>query len=106
MASTTDSITIPSVTATYAGPSTSAPFTVSESVSARPSSSTVERTTYLASLRAATETAQARINQELTRRMDEDKAREAATTGRAPLSAEDEAKEEQNYGEEVAGDDD
>jgi Cu2+-containing amine oxidase len=41
------------------------------------------------------------INKELTSRMEEDKAREAAATGITKSKVVDEAKEEDNYGEEV-----
>ncbi|CAI4219686.1 unnamed protein product [Parascedosporium putredinis] len=98
-AETMSSTTQPSFTATYSSP-TSEPFTASHSVSAEihpehPGS-------YLAALRAAAASAQDDINRELTRRMDEDKAREA---GAAAGASTDEAKEEENYGEEVVEED-
>lgn len=65
------------------------------------------KSAYLASLRQAVETAQADINRELTKRMEDEKARDAAansTGGKA--NAVDEAKEEENYGEEIPEDDD
>jgi hypothetical protein len=94
----------PTLTASYNAPATSAPFTLSESTPALPERSTAaaplttaQRTAHLAHLRAATGAMQARINAELTARMDADVAREGRKDGR---SAEDDAREEQNYGEE------
>lgn len=75
----------PSLTASYASP-ISAPFSVSH-----PLPSIADKTTYLAALRAYVADTQSTINKELTERMEQDKARDAAT----------EAKEEENYGEEV-----
>lgn len=51
---------------------------------------------YLASLRSAAAKIQEDINRELTKRMEEDKAREGKL---------DEVKEEENYGEEVVEED-
>ena len=68
-----------------------------------------DRTNYLASLRKAVLSAQQQINVELTARMDEDKSREAGATSspnKKLKPAVDETKEEENYGEEVVGDDD
>lgn len=57
------------------------------------------KTQYLASLRAAVSKAQDAINKELTACMEEDKARDAKNAGV------DDAKAEENYGEEVAEED-
>ncbi|KAI1193368.1 hypothetical protein F5X97DRAFT_40678 [Nemania serpens] len=79
-----------------------------------------EKTSYLRALRAATIALQDRINTELTARMDED-ARETPSAGRAngemagkasgktaqaSAAAVDEVAEEENYGEEVAEEED
>ncbi|OAA64004.1 Gon7 [Cordyceps fumosorosea ARSEF 2679] len=84
-----------SLTAEYASPANDA-FTVA---TALPSTDT-NKTSYLAVLRAAVVDAQATINKELTARMDEDKARDAGA------AAVDDAKEEENYGEEVQEEED
>jgi len=65
---------------------------------------TTDRITYLAALRKATAEMQETINKELTSRMEEDKAREAASnaTSKVNRAKVDEAQEEDNYGEEVA----
>lgn len=98
----TETTTTMTLSATYASP-TNAPFTAAHDLAAPPSGTadpTVEdKTAYLAALRAAVATLQDDVNRELTRRMDEDKAREAG-----PGAAVDEAKEEENYGEEEQGD--
>ena len=86
--------------ATYSSP-TNDPFT---HISKMPSSNgtALEKTAYLAALRAAAVTMQERINTELTARMEEDKALEASILQGKGI---DEAKEEDNYGEEVAEED-
>lgn len=93
-----------SLSATYASP-TNAPFTVTHDLQSPPSGTTSptvpDKTKYLSDLRKATATMQEQINKELTQRMEEDKAQEAARSGKAPKRAVDEAKEEENYGEEV-----
>ncbi|TID24452.1 putative ekc keops complex subunit gon7 protein [Venturia nashicola] len=61
--------------------------------------SPTERTAYLAALRTSITDAQDQINAFLTQKMDEDNAK-AGTA-----SAEDDAKAEENYGEEVVNDD-
>ncbi|OAQ99152.1 hypothetical protein LLEC1_02401 [Akanthomyces lecanii] len=62
-----------------------------------------DKTSYLAALRTAVADAQATINKELTARMEEDnKARDAS----ADAAAVDDAKEEENYGEEVQEEED
>jgi len=79
-------------------------FSVVYDIPTPSSFSVAERTLYLMDLRATTELIQARVNEELTLLMEEDRAREAAATGGAAVSAEDEAREEQNYGEEMVDD--
>lgn len=76
---------MPTLSATYTSP-TSAPFTLAHTLPP------ADHAPYLASLRGAAAALQDNVNRELTRRMEEDKARE----GKA-----DEVKEEENYGEEV-----
>lgn len=89
--------TIPSLTATYASPTNDA-FTTSVPLPAA-TSTTAEKTTYLAALREAVTKTQADINKELTARMEEDKARDTSA------AAADDAKDEENYGEEVVEED-
>lgn len=92
-----------SFTATYSSP-TNAPFVITHELQAPASGTTnptvPDKTNYLSSLRVATATMQEQINKELTQRMEEDKAREASTSSKK--GAVDEAKEEENYGEEAA----
>ncbi|KAL7928670.1 hypothetical protein V8C35DRAFT_225327 [Trichoderma chlorosporum] len=90
------------LTVSYSSP-TNAPFSTSASI---PVSSTLDvagKSKYLESLRASIATAQDQINKELTTRMEEDKAREEAAGAAHPV---DDEKEEENYGEEVQGEDD
>lgn len=61
--------------------------------------SSTERTAYLAALRASITEAQDQMNTFLTQKMEEDNARAGA------VSAGDDAKAEENYGEEVVDDD-
>ncbi|KAL3425516.1 gon7 family protein [Phlyctema vagabunda] len=89
--------------ATYSSPD-SAPFTVSQEVPAPASQDTSEKTRYLAVLRKASAQMQELINEALTVRMEEDKAREAEGKG-VKVKGIDEAKEEDNYGEEVVEED-
>lgn len=90
------------LSATYNSP-TNAPFFAVHKLSAPLSSKTEDRTSYLSTLRKATSELQETINKELTQRMEEDKAREAApSTGNGTKAkGVDEAAEEDNYGEEV-----
>ncbi|KAH6605003.1 gon7 family [Trichoderma cornu-damae] len=86
------------LTATYSSP-TSAPFTIAESIPAPPSPLDLAgKSKNLESLRASLAAVQDQINRELTMRMEQDKAREAAVGARPSV---DEEKEEENYGEEV-----
>lgn len=82
--------------ATYQS-ATNEPFSFSETFPVPDAKDVEKRTSYLASLRAAVVDTQDKINKELTARMDEDKARDG-TGPRIPEM--DEAKEEENYGEE------
>ncbi|XXG98016.1 low-affinity phosphate transporter [Hypoxylon texense] len=79
-------------------------------------SSTEQKTAYLRRLRDAVSDLQSRVNSELTARM-EDEARSSAATAAATagnkagngvngVGGVDEEAEEENYGEEVVGDDD
>jgi hypothetical protein len=77
---------------------TNQPFSFSWASSAPNAENVEERTKYLRDLRNAVLDTQERINKELTARMEEDKARDA--TG-PKIPDVDEAKEEENYGEEV-----
>lgn len=124
---------MPSLKATYSSP-TNPPFTVDLSIAPLPSSAetdapstaTADRTRYLTDLGKSVVKMQDMLDAELTARMEEDKAREAAAaesgevagknqetpTGRATKSNSkstarvDEEKEEENYGEEVPEEDD
>jgi hypothetical protein len=110
------------LSATYTSP-TNAPFTISHSIPSSSSSTTtpptttdsnsnavLDKTAYLASLRAAVTATQESVNKELTARMEEDKLRDAAANPAAAAAAAkkgvDEDKEEENYGEEVQPEDD
>ncbi|PMD59663.1 Gon7-domain-containing protein [Hyaloscypha bicolor E] len=92
------------LSATYQSP-TNEPFTHTTKLPAPPTTKTTDRTAYLASLRKATAEMQETINKELTSRMEEDKAREAVANGTSNPKVVDEAKEEDNYGEEVVEED-
>jgi hypothetical protein len=93
------------LSATYQSPANEA-FTQAQKIPAPPTSKTTDRTAYLAALRKATAEMQEQINKELTTRMEEDKARESRTNGSSKKNgAVDEAKEEDNYGEEVPEED-
>ncbi|WQF81286.1 Putative EKC/KEOPS complex, subunit Gon7 protein [Colletotrichum destructivum] len=85
--------------ATYKSP-TNEPFTFSESLTAPPTSGAGDKAAYLNALRNSINAAQDNINRELTARMEEDKANDAAK------SAVDDAFEEENYGEEAPPNDD
>jgi hypothetical protein len=89
-----------SLSATYTSP-TNAPFSVTKSLSSPVSNDINARTTYLASLRKAVAEVQKEVNKELTARMEEDKARDASAKADV-----DDAKEEENYGEEVVEEED
>ncbi|KAM3514214.1 hypothetical protein MY11210_002103 [Beauveria gryllotalpidicola] len=96
------------LTASYASPANEA-FAITTPLPS--SSSSSDKTSHLGALRAAVADAQDTINKELTARMEEDKARDAsagASAGAAAAAAAvvDDAKEEENYGEEVQEGDD
>jgi hypothetical protein len=93
------------LSATYQSPSNE-PFTHTTKLPAPSTTKTTDRTSYLAALRKATAEMQETINEELTARMEEDKAREAAASGATKTKVVDEAKEEDNYGEEVVEEED
>lgn len=97
-----------SLTGTYSSP-TNAPFTTAHELQAPPSGTvnpTVpDKTRYLSDLRKAVATMQDQVNTELTQRMEEDKAKEAGKNGKNGKPAVDDAKEEQNYGEEEVQED-
>ncbi|KAF5233673.1 hypothetical protein FANTH_12472 [Fusarium anthophilum] len=86
----------PTLTADYTSPA-SEPFKVAHTLPAISSpASTTDKSSYLKALRASVTDTQDTINKELTARMEQDKARDAAA----------EAKEEENYGEEVQEEED
>ena len=94
------------LTATYDSP-TNAAFSYRHQLPTPVTSETADRVAYLGALRKATAELQERINAELTQRMEEDKARDATGTAEKGMknTVADEGKEEENYGEEVVGDD-
>ncbi|KAL7948205.1 hypothetical protein V8C42DRAFT_342264 [Trichoderma barbatum] len=93
----------PALTASYSSP-TNASFSIDESIPAPPTPlDATGKSKYLECLRASVAIAQVQINKELTARMEEDKAREEAVGTAHPV---DDEKEEENYGEEVQGEDD
>lgn len=99
MESTTQSNPQPtSLKATYNAPTATKSFSYTLSSSASVSS-TKEKTQYLSSLRTSVGQLQDDINEFLTGKMEEDKAL-AAGSGKKI----DDKAEEENYGEEVAGD--
>ncbi|KAH8157072.1 hypothetical protein CIB48_g11174 [Xylaria polymorpha] len=100
--------------ATYTSPTQREPQVLSSTALSLPTPQTQitvsEKTTYLSSLRAATIALQETVNAALTARMEEDNARAAkdTSTGKsreAKSKGADEVAEEENYGEEVPGDD-
>lgn len=109
MSSQTDNKKKLSFTATYSSP-TNAPFVITHELQAPPSGTTnptvPDKTKYLSSLREATATMQEQINKELTQRMEEDKACEASKNGGKTSKVVDDAKEEENYGEEAQEEED
>lgn len=96
------------VSATYQSPSNAA-FTFFEKIPTPATTLPKDKVAYLSALRKATAAMQEHINTELTARMEEDKARQpsTATSGKdtAKTVVVDEAKEEDNYGEEVVEED-
>ncbi|KAH0495508.1 hypothetical protein TgHK011_009054 [Trichoderma gracile] len=92
------------LTTSYTSP-TNAPFTTAASIPAPPPTplDAASKSKYLAALRASVSSAQEQINRELTARMEEDKKREEAAGLKHVV---DDEKEEENYGEEVQGEED
>ncbi|KAI9155347.1 EKC/KEOPS complex, subunit Gon7 [Paramyrothecium foliicola] len=91
------------LTVNYTSP-TNESFNVAHSIPA-PSSETVQdKTQYLVTLRNAVTATQDEVNKELTKRMEEDKARDASSKPGIAKNI-DEDKEEENYGEEVQEED-
>lgn len=86
----------------YSSPDNDA-FSITHTLPKPASGSVSEKTQYLQKLRAAIASTQDEINKELTQRMEEDKVRLAA--GGDGSKAVDDAKEEENYGEEVVEED-
>lgn len=94
------------LSASYRSPNNPS-FTHTHHIPTPPTDKVSDRTSYLSSLRKATAKLQEDINKELTSRMEEDKALEASTNGSLKTeTVVDEAKEEDNYGEEVAEEED
>jgi len=89
----------PALTATYSAPFTG-PKSFTQSLPAcSEEPSTIERTASLTALRTAITTTQDQINAFLTHKMEEDNQKAGAA------AAVDDAKAEENYGEEAAEDD-
>lgn len=99
MTSTSES-TFHLLSATYLSPA-NAPFTHNQKIVAPSTTSTKDKTAYLAELRKAREVLQEKINQDLTSRMEEDNVRAKGNLKKGV----DEGKEEENYGEEVVEED-
>ncbi|ODA83910.1 hypothetical protein RJ55_02427 [Drechmeria coniospora] len=85
--------------ASYSSPANDA-FETKRTIPTPPSDAVSDKTIYLEALRKAVAETQGQVNKELTARMEEDKARDAAADN--PV---DDDKEEQNYGEEVQEED-
>ncbi|KAF2792547.1 hypothetical protein K505DRAFT_52343 [Melanomma pulvis-pyrius CBS 109.77] len=84
------------LTAAYTSPDSS-PHTISHPLPAStPDPSTDARIAHLAALQSSMKTLQADLNAFLTQKMDDDKAAGVAKAGKV-----DDAKEEENYGEEI-----
>ncbi|KHN97799.1 EKC/KEOPS complex, subunit Gon7 [Metarhizium album ARSEF 1941] len=89
------------LTASYRSPQNEH-FTIVQTLPVPASASVQDKTQYLEALRKAVTDTQDQINKELTKRMEQDKAREAASGDAvAARLGTDEDKEEENYGEEV-----
>ncbi|KAM3444464.1 hypothetical protein NHJ13734_001431 [Beauveria thailandica] len=94
------------LTASYTSPTNEAFAITTPLPSSSSSSSSSDKTSHLGALRVAVADAQDTINKELTARMEEDKARDVSAAGAVAAAAIDDAKEEENYGEEVQEGDD
>lgn len=93
----------PALTATYASP-TNETFKVTKKLPAiPPANSVTDKVSYLSALREAVTQTQQDINKELTARMEEDNARDAA---KGTTTTANDEKDEENYGEEVQEDED
>lgn len=93
----------PTLTATYASP-TNETFNISKTLPANPQTDSVaDKVSYLSALREAVTQTQQDVNKELTARMEEDKARDAA---KGTTTTANDEKDEENYGEEVQEDED
>ena len=96
----------PALTATYTS-SSNAPFTASQTLTSPADSTTVvSKIAHLAELRQAVLSVQDRVNRELTARMEEDNAKAAPEGTSKRKKGVDDAKEEENYGEEVQEEED
>lgn len=110
MADSESSTTLPQphqiLSATYNSP-TNASFTHTTWLPTPATTASEDRTTYLSTLKSAVAELQDKINTDLTTRMEEDIAREAAANGSLTSMSKgvDENKEEDNYGEEVVEED-
>jgi hypothetical protein len=92
--------------AIYSSPQNEA-FTHTHQISTPATDKVSDRTAYLSALRKAVIDMQERVNKELTSRMEEDKVRETGAANGIEKNGGvvDEAKEEDNYGEEVVEED-
>ena len=96
----TNASSSPSLTANYTSPD-NATFNFEHDLPRIESSTPKDRAIYLGALRGAALKLQETINMELTQRMEEDNAK---SNGAIKNGKVDEAKEEENYGEEVVDD--
>jgi hypothetical protein len=92
-----------SLTASYKSPSGAKQFRYAIDTAAENQLDTNSKTHYLSQLRASTKNLQNDVNDFLTQKMDEDKKTGLETTVKSKTKEE---LEEENYGEEVADDDD
>jgi len=95
---------------TYTSPANES-FVLDQPLPLISSASVADRTSYLSALGGAVIAMQERVNKELTARMEQDNAATAAAEAthgsqRKSTPAVNDAKEEENYGEEVQEDDD
>ena len=93
------------LSAKYTSATGNEPFTITSTTTiTTPGTPLEQKTAYLQSLRSAVLYTQEQINKELTARMEEDNAKAAAAGGNSKAALND-AKEEENYGEEMQEDD-
>jgi len=96
----------PALTATYIS-STNASFMALQTITSPADSTTVaNKTAYLRELHQAVLSVQDRVNRELTARMEEDNAKTAQEGENKGKKGVDDAKEEENYGEEMQEEED